>query len=711
MRLGSFGIYGQLWQGLVWIAPLSPISLKLFPDGLFQANCYLSPRTTFSTSTTLSMKKLLLALAILTISMSFLAAAVRLPRLFSDNMVLQRDHAIPIWGWADPKEKITILFNQQIVTVIANLSGKWSTNLAAEAAGGPYPLIIKSKSNTVLFKNVLIGDVWVCSGQSNMEWPLSRALNGVQEIKAANFPLIRHFTVPQTIASEPREDLTAGNWEVCTSENAGRFTAVGYFFAQALQGELKIPIGLIHTSWGGTHSETWTSRQAFEQSPEFQSMIANMPRMNLDSLNRVANMGVKTRIETLQGPMDKIASELPSWKNKDFNDSQWATMEVPKPWEQQALGYMDGEVWFRKNIVLTSTNQGKEAQLELGTIDDIDETYVNGTLIGQDTRYNTKRKYTIPAGLLTAGNNVIAVKVTDTGGDGGFYGDANNLKFTIGDQVQALAGIWKYRVAGISTKVPGVGPNSYPTLLFNSMINPLIPFAIKGVIWYQGESNADRAYQYRQAFPLMISDWRKQWKQGDFPFYFVQLSSYNSNNGNSQRGSSWAELREAQTLTLSLPNTGMAVTTDIGDPKDIHPLNKQDVGKRLAALALNKTYGLNLLSSGPTYQSMKIDGNKIILSFTNLGSGLVASKDAYGYLKGFEIAGVDQKFRFAKALIDGDKIVVFQDNLPSPVAVRYGWADDASEGNLFNKDGFPASPFRTDNWKGITTETKFKLQK
>jgi sialate O-acetylesterase len=243
------------------------------------------------------------------------------------------------------------------------------------------------------------------------------------------------------------------------------------------------------------------------------------------------------------------------------------------------------------------------------------------------------------------------------------------------------------------------------------MISPLLPFAIKGAIWYQGESNASRAYQYRQAFPLMINDWRKQWKQGDFPFYFVQLSTYNDKNGNSQRGSAWGELREAQTMALSLPNTGMAVTTDVGDPKDIHPTNKQDVGKRLAALALDKTYALKRVSSGPTFQSMKVEGNKIVLSFTNIGSGFMAANDPYGYLKGFEIAGSDQKFSYAKALIDGDRIVVFQDNVSAPVAVRYNWADDASAGNLYNKDGFPASPFRTDTWKGITEDVKFIIQK
>ncbi|MBO9566694.1 MAG: 9-O-acetylesterase, partial [Niastella sp.] len=310
--------------------------------------------------------------------------------------------------------------------------------------------------------------------------------------------------------------------------------------------------------------------------------------------------------------------------------------------------------------------------------------------------------------VIKAGKNVITVRVTDGGGGGGIYGDAAAMKLTIDNQAQSLAGDWRYKVEALQVNSK-LGPNSYPTLLFNSMINPLIPYAIGGAIWYQGETNTGRAYQYRKAFPLMITDWRSRWNQGDFPFYFVQLASFNAGNGDTQKGSTWAELREAQTNTLSLPNTGMAVTIDIGESKDIHPRNKQDVGKRLAAIALNNTYQKNGEYSGPAYQSMKTIGNKIELTFTHAASGFMA-KDKYSYIKGFEIAGADQQFYFAQAQVVGDKIVVYSDKVAAPVAVRYAWADDMPEANLYNKEGFPALPFRTDSWKGITEQVRYEIK-
>jgi sialate O-acetylesterase len=384
-------------------------------------------------------------------------------------------------------------------------------------------------------------------------------------------------------------------------------------------------------------------------------------------------------------------------------------MKVPGEWEQQQLPNFDGEVWFRSNFNIADADAGKPAELSLGTIDDNDVTYINGTQIGATNQYNASRVYKIPAGVLKAGNNVIAVKVQDTGGGGGFTGEPTDLFVNVAGHKQPLAGNWAFRISAVVPTNSGVGPNSYPSLLYNAMINPILPFAIKGAIWYQGESNADRAYQYRTTFPLLINDWRRLWNQGEFPFYFVQLASFNSANGNSKNGSKWAELREAQTLSLNVPNTGMAVITNIGETKDIHPRNKQDVGKRLAAVALHDTYGQNNVFSGPVYQSMQTNGNKVTLSFSSIGGGLTV-KDKYGYIRGFEVAGADQQFHYAKAFIDGDKVVVFTEEVSSPVAVRYGWADDNLEDNLFNKEGFPAAPFRTDKWKGVTEEKKYSAQ-
>lgn len=637
-------------------------------------------------------------------------ANVTLPKIFNDNMVLQRDKKIVVWGWAEPKEKITVMLKEQVKSVKAGKDGKWKIELKPETAGGPYTLTIKG-NNTLVLNDVMVGDVWICSGQSNMEMQVAAnwgyVNNYEQEVAAANYPNIRHFTVPRKVASQPKDDLSDGEWQVCTPANAGGFSAVAYFFARELNTQLDIPIGLINTSWGGTQVESWTSRSAFENSDEFKNMISKMPNVDLDKLVKEKEAALKARLEKLQ-IWNANPAEVMSWKNSNYNDAGWRTLTVPGLWEQQEPGDIDGVIWVRKAFEIAAEDAGKAATLELSMIDDNEETYINGEKVGATAGYNIKRKYNIPGTVLKAGKNIIAVRIDDTGGGGGIYGDAADVKLTIGTKLISLAGEWKYKVEKVSTGASAIGPNSYPTILFNSMINPLLPMAIKGAIWYQGETNAGRAVQYRKAFPLMINDWRKQWKQGDFPFYFVQLATYEADNGNSEKGSTWAELREAQAMTLSLPNTGMAVTTDIGEVKDIHPKNKQDVGKRLAAIALNKTYGINNVYSGPVYQSLKTDGNKAIVSFTNMGGGLMV-KDKYGYIRGFEIAGADQRFYYARAMIQGDKVVVFADSVPNPVAVRYGWADDASDDNLFNKEGFPAGPFRTDNWKAITADVKFKI--
>lgn len=636
-------------------------------------------------------------------------ATVKLPKLFTDGMVLQREQPIAVWGWADPKEKVSVTLNKQTKTAIADKSGKWTLSLAGESAGGPYTLTVKGK-NTLAVNDVLIGEVWICSGQSNMEMPIGGwglIQNYQQEIQEANFPMIRQFAVPKTISLEPQNDVGGDGWKICSPANAAEFSAVAYFFARDLYKELNVPVGLINTTWGGTMVETWTSREAYENSPEFKDMISRMPRVNLDELQKEREEKAKAKLQQLQGGLPR-AEEVARWSQPDFQETGWHTLNVPGVWEEQEPGDFDGIIWIRRSFDLSEADAGKKAVIELAMIDDKDESYVNGKLIGSTAAYNAKRRYEIPAGLLKAGRNVISIRITDGGGGGGLYGDAADLKLTVGSTVMPLAGKWPYRVEKISKDQAGIGANSFPTLLFNAMINPLIPYTIRGAIWYQGETNAGRAYEYRKSFPLMINDWRQRWKLGDFPFYFVQLASFGNNNGNSEKGSTWAELREAQLQTLSLPNTGMAITTDIGDSKDIHPKNKQDVGKRLASIALNKTYQKGNAFSGPVYQSFKTDGNRIIVTFSNAEKGLWA-KDKYGYVKGFEIAGADQHFYYATAAIDGNRIILTNPNVSQPVAVRFGWADDAADDNLFNKEGFPAGPFRTDNWKGITETVKYTI--
>ncbi len=631
-------------------------------------------------------------------------AEVRMPLLFSDGMVLQRNKQIPIWGFADANENIEVDFNKQIKKTTADKNGKWMLSLSAEKAGGPFELIIKGK-NTITIKNVLVGEVWICSGQSNMEFQVIKTMNAEKEIADANYPMIRHFGVAQDLSGTPKDDLKQGKWEEANKQNVGNFTAVGYYFARKLYSELKIPIGIINTSWGGTNVETWTSREAFEKSDEFKSMIANVPSVDINAIFETYKKSVLDNLKKVQG-FDVSMENEEQFKNPNFQDKNWPEIKVPSLWENQQIGNIDGIVWMRKTIILTAEQAKKEAILHLAKVDDEDKTYVNGVEVGTNNLWDAKRIYKIPANVLKEGTNVIAVRITDYSGGGGIYGDPEDLKIDFKDSNFPLDGLWKFNVIKVRIEV---SPNSYPSLLYNAMVNPLVPYAIQGVLWYQGEANVWRAKQYKTAFPLMITDWRSKFKQGDFPFYFVQLSTFDEFGGNSQKGSRWAELREAQSETLKLPNTGMAVTTDIGNAKDIHPTNKQDIGLRLAAIAMNNIYGKKQVHSGPTYKSQEIKGNQIIVTFENTGTGLSTPNN--DELKGFEIAGTDKVFHAAKAIIKDNKIIVSSEKVQNPVAVHYGWADDDTNINLFNKEKFPASPFRTDNWEMVTANEIYKVSK
>ena len=616
-------------------------------------------------------------------------------------MVIQRNKPVHVWGWASPGEKVTVTLAYASNSNKANKFGKWEVYLPAMPAGGPYTLAITGK-NTLKFEDVMSGEVWICSGQSNMEWPLRLAKNAKEEISTANNPLIRHFKVPLKTSFSPKDDIDGGEWQVCSPATAGNFTAVGYFFAVELYKELKIPVGLVNASWGGTNVETWISHDAFFGNEIFTSLRAGMP-VNGDSIEVQKRRAVDQRIRKLQ---DKLPTpeEEKLFSQFEYNDSAWKTMTLPSTWENAGLPDIDGSVWFRKNFFLPAQSERSDAILSLGTIDDIDSTYVNGVFVGSTSGWDVPRVYKINQTLLR-GENVVSIKVIDNGGGGGLYGNAQHLYFMGGNQPQSLEGMWKFRIAAIKSN-PSVGPNDYPTLLYNSMIHPLTPYKVAGVIWYQGESNAGRATEYKKSFPLMISNWRQKWND-ELPFYFVQLANFQANSGTSQNGgSTWAELREAQTATLQLPNTGMAVSIDIGDSKDIHPINKQDVGKRLAANALAKTYSRPRMHQGPIFTSMRREGKQVILSFQNVENGWQI-KNKYGYIHGFEIAGADQQFKFAKAYISGNMIVVSDDTLTEPVAVRYGWADDPDDLNLYNTEGFPAIPFRTDAWKAKTDGVKY----
>ncbi|GAA4438108.1 sialate O-acetylesterase [Ravibacter arvi] len=626
-------------------------------------------------------------------------------------MVLQRNKPIPVWGWADPGEKVSVSLvktgaNEKSLTVKADKDGKWRIDLPAKEAGGPYDLVVKGKRNSLTVGDVFIGEVWICSGQSNMAWTVNAVTNAEQEKQSADFPMIRHITIPRVISLKEEEDIKETPWVVAGPATVGDFSAVGFFFARELFKDLEVPIGLVNTSWGGTQIESWISREGVDSFDEFAGITAKLPA-SVEELNERRKKLLLDKISAEQGALPD-ASEARRFSEAAFDDSGWKSLTLPVVFDLQLLPYFDGTIWVRKTIDVPAFESNGPALLSLGVMADADETYINGVKIGETPLKNKMpRFYHIPANVLKSGKNTIAIRIRDTEGSGGFSGRADQMLLVQGQTQVALDGDWKYRVAEVIDNKQFTGPNHAATLLFNSMVAPLVPYALQGVIWYQGESNAGRAVQYRKSFPLMISDWRRKWKE-EFPFLFVQLASFKAAGGNSETGSTWAELREAQTQTLALPKTGMAVINDIGERDDIHPRNKQDVGKRLALNAFKVAYGKDVLFSGPTFREMKKEGNAISVAFDHTGKGLVAGTDKYGYLKGFEVAGEDQKFHWAKAEISGDKVVVWADNVPNPVAVRYGWADDNLEANLFNAEGLPAQPFRTDDWKAVTAENKFK---
>lgn len=627
-------------------------------------------------------------------------ANVKPARIFSSNMVLQQGQENPVWGWADKGEKITISFAGKTIKTKADKAGKWSAKLPSLDYGGPYNMVLKGK-NTIEFDNILIGEVWICSGQSNMEWQVSNTNNAKTEIAAANYPNIRLFTVDKKVAQKPVEDLDNGEWVVCTPQTVPAFSAVGYFFGRHLNQELKVPVGLIHTSWGGTVAETWSSSQTIENDPDFKGKLQELAGFDMTKYREQKLAAIKAKLRDVPAKDAGLVNGVAVYADQTMNDADWADMNPAKVWEESGYPPIEGIAWYRKTITLTADQARQANEIHLGMIDDNETTWINGVKIGSTKGYNEKRVYAVPANTLKAGKNVIAIRVEDTGGGGGMYGEAADQYLAVGGQKVILSNPWKFKITEAQIGSLEVGPNDYPTLLFNGMLNPIIPYGIKGAIWYQGESNAGRAKQYQRVFPDMIKDWRTHWGQGDFGFHFVSLANFMEPV--KQPGESdWAELREAQTKTLALPNTGMALAIDLGEAGDIHPRNKQDVGKRLALSALKTTYGKNIVHSGPMYQSVQFDGNKAIISFTETGSGLMV-KDKYGYVNGFSIAGADHKFVWAKAFLTPDnKVVVSSDEVKNPVAVRYGWANNPDDLNLYNKEGLPANPFRTDDWPGIT---------
>ncbi|MDR1370435.1 MAG: FAD-dependent oxidoreductase [Dysgonamonadaceae bacterium] len=621
-------------------------------------------------------------------------AEVKLSGFFSDHMILQRDVPVKIRGEAGKNEQIEVRFNRQTLKTRSNNDGKWEAVLSPTPCGGPYTMTVTGENNVVELHDILNGDIWLCSGQSNMEWTVGQSDNAAEEIANAGYPQIRSLRAPKSIKANPQNDFTA-EWQVCSPSAAGQFSGVAYFYARELYRKLNIPIGIINASWGGTDIETWMSIEAFNALPE--TVRKNYNPEVVANLDTYINRNTGSMQAFLEAMKTDPAMDA-GWFSPDFKSSAWELADVPCEWSTTPLSLIDGHIWFKYDITLPAVANGKSAVISLGAIDDNEITWINGVEIGRSEGWDTPRYYNVPPGVLKKGKNNITVKITDTGGSGGMWSPSEDLYLELqgGSKDKfSLAGKWMYKasVTNAQYNVLDVSPNMLHSSLYNTMINPLTSFPIKGVIWYQGENNVGAADNYRSLFPAMINDWRSKWGY-DFPFYWVQLANLYPEDNNPKE-SAWAELREAQTMTLSVPKTGQVVIYDIGNPNDIHPTNKQEVGRRLSLIALNKDYKHGApVYSGPTFKSVEFTGNKAIVTMDTHGSSLT-SNDKYGYLKGFTIAGADKKQEWAKAEIEGDKIIVYSHKIDKPVAVRYAWANNPGA-TLFNTEGLPATPFRTD---------------
>ncbi len=623
-------------------------------------------------------------------------ADIKLPKLIGDGMVLQRDTKINIWGWASPGEKISIKFNNKTYRVVASADGNWRVSVAPMKAGGPYSMQITGR-NSITVNDILVGDVWLCSGQSNMVLTMERVKEKyATDIAGANFAQIRNFLVPTySDVFATHEDLPGGKWVVTTPESVMQFGAVAWFFAKTLHDKYRVPIGIINSSVGGTPIQAWISEDGLKAFPEFTDMIKNYKDSSyVNKLIRDAG----NRPAAPKPDPDMGMQESAKWYDNSYIPKGWRKFWLPGYWEDQGIKNLDGVVWFRKEIELTPAQSTKPAKLFLGRIIDADEAYVNGVKVGNITYQYPPRRYPLPSSLLRAGKNIIVVRVTNNSGKGGFVPD-KPYHLLLGEESIDLRGEWEYKVGQVFPQTPPSAPafsaQNSPTGLYKSMVAPVVPYTIRGFTWYQGETNTSKPETYGILLTALIADWRAKWGQGELPFSFVQLANFMEVQY-SPTESQWATLRNEQRKVLKMsPRTAMAVAIDAGEWNDIHPLNKKDVGERLARATDCLSYGeTGTVCSGPLYQSYEVKGNSIVLTFSNIGGGLWAKGD--DTLHYFEIAGDDHKFINAHAKIEGDKVVVWSERIATPVYVRYAWADNPDTANLYNREGLPASPFETE---------------
>jgi sialate O-acetylesterase len=642
------------------------------------------------------MKKQFLLISLFLLFVCNVFADVTLPKLINDGMVLQRDVNLKIWGWALPEERITISFRNKTFKTVTDKNGNWQLMLSPQKAGGPFTMNIKGKNNIVL-NDILIGDVWLCAGQSNMEHQMSlHSVLYADEIANANYKEIRQFKIPNTLNYfNPQKDVAGGEWKWANEKDVMNFSAVAYFFAKTLYQKYKIPIGIINASWGGTPIQAWMSEESLKNFPAITAIIEKNKKKSDE--NPVVPAPLPPQKESDKGYLEH-------WEDPNYIPRNWRRIAVPGFWEDQGLRDLDGVVWYRKEINIPVSMLHTPAKIFLGRIVDADNLFINGHQVGITSYMYPQRRYAIPNGVLKEGKNLFVVRVTNNSGKGGFVPD-KPYQLIAGKDTIDLTGYWEYKVGKINNPRSGTNFNNFiaqyqPTVLYNAMLAPVTNYSVRGFVWYQGESDTYQPSEYAKLQPAMINDWREKWGDEKLPFLFVQLPGFGDHNYLPSEKSGWALFRENQEKILEMvPYTGMAVTIDIGEWNDVHPDRKKEVGERLALNARKISYDEDVFHNGPMLHFFQEDNflgsNGMMLSFNNVGGGLISNDGEE--LSDFAIAGADKKFVWANTKIIGEnKIFVWSDDIPHPKYVRYAWADNPINPNLANKENLPAAPFRTD---------------
>jgi len=621
-------------------------------------------------------------------------AGLQLSLPFSDGAVLQRDRVIPVWGSATPGARVHVRLDGADAEARADAHGRWRATLPSHAPGGPWTLEASDGRSVRKVRDVLVGDVWLCSGQSNMEFTVSQAQNATEEIARGNDPTIRHFKIPKSWALAPADGLAGGTWVAATPRTVGDFSAVCFFFARTIKARTGVPQGLINSTWGGSRIEAWMDSRTANANP--QSIADAVQRQEKEEASRLAVTRRRlARWRTMSSDVLDRAGR-PAWAAETLDERDWAPIDVPRYWEDQGYYGMDGIAWYRMHFRLSAEEAARGVTLGLGMIDDSDRAWVNGVKIGETVQqWNGARAYRVPSSALHEGLNAVAIRVEDLSGGGGIHGDAALVYVQPdGGARRPLTEPWRFRPAAVSL-VPDYRQNEVPTLLYNKMIHPLLGYALRGVLWYQGEANAlpGQALVYREQFTALIRAWRAAWAQPELPFLWVQLANFRTGE-DTPAASPWAELRESQSATLALPHTGQAVSIDIGNPDDIHPTDKQDVGYRLAQAARRVVFGEPVAAGGPIFRAIRIEGARALLTF-DAPEGL-SVRGGGVRVSGFEIAGADLRYQPAEATINGDSIVVSSPTVTQATAVRYAWSDNPIDADLIDRAGLPAAPFRSE---------------